>query len=62
MLVDMVDETARHAGHMDIVRELIDGAVGRYVGDRNIIAGYDWAAYRARVEAAARGAKKGAES
>jgi uncharacterized damage-inducible protein DinB len=27
-LVHMVTETARHAGHMDIVRELIDGATG----------------------------------
>ena len=42
MLVHMVDETARHAGHMDIVRESIDGAVGRYAGDGNIIDGYDW--------------------
>ncbi|GHH86750.1 hypothetical protein GCM10018793_59880 [Streptomyces sulfonofaciens] len=28
VLVHMVEETARHAGHMDIVRELIDGASG----------------------------------
>ena len=28
MLVHMVDEAARHAGHMGIVRELVDGAVG----------------------------------
>ncbi|MEV5845164.1 DinB family protein [Streptomyces sp. NPDC051985] len=28
VLVDMIEETARHAGHMDIVRELIDGATG----------------------------------
>jgi hypothetical protein len=27
-LVHMVEETARHAGHMDIVRELLDGATG----------------------------------
>lgn len=26
----MTAETARHAGHMDIVRELIDGATGEY--------------------------------
>ena len=62
MLVHMVDETARHAGHMDIVRELIDGAVGRHAGDGNIIDGYDWAAYRARVEAGAREAQERAES
>jgi uncharacterized damage-inducible protein DinB len=28
ILVHMVEEVARHAGHMDILRELIDGAVG----------------------------------
>lgn len=28
VLVHMVEETARHAGHADIVRELIDGAAG----------------------------------
>ena len=30
VLVHMIEETARHAGHMDIVRELIDGATGAY--------------------------------
>jgi Protein of unknown function (DUF664) len=29
LLVRVVDETARHAGHADIVRELIDGRGGR---------------------------------
>jgi hypothetical protein len=24
----MIEETARHAGHVDIVRELIDGTTG----------------------------------
>ncbi|WP_406473877.1 DinB family protein [Streptomyces sp. NBC_01615] len=28
VLIHMVEETARHAGHMDIVRELIDGGTG----------------------------------
>jgi uncharacterized damage-inducible protein DinB len=28
ILVHMIEETARHAGHADIVRELIDGATG----------------------------------
>ena len=28
-LTHMIEETARHAGHMDILRELIDGAIGR---------------------------------
>ena len=30
VLVHMIEETARHAGHMDIVRELIDGAAGSH--------------------------------
>jgi Protein of unknown function (DUF664) len=28
VLIHMVEETARHAGHVDILRELIDGMVG----------------------------------
>jgi hypothetical protein len=33
VLIHMVEETARHAGHADIVRELIDGAVGDHRRD-----------------------------
>jgi hypothetical protein len=29
MLTHLLEETARHAGHADIVRELIDGRIGR---------------------------------
>jgi hypothetical protein len=29
----MVEETARHAGHMDIIRELIDGMTGDHRRD-----------------------------
>jgi uncharacterized damage-inducible protein DinB len=29
VLVHMVEETARHAGHADIIREQVDGATGR---------------------------------
>ncbi|WP_092532380.1 DinB family protein [Amycolatopsis arida] len=28
VLIHMIEETARHAGHLDVVRELIDGATG----------------------------------
>jgi uncharacterized damage-inducible protein DinB len=28
VLIHMLEETARHAGHLDILRELIDGATG----------------------------------
>ncbi|MEU0431133.1 DinB family protein [Streptomyces sp. NPDC006290] len=33
VLVHMIEETARHAGHMDIVRELIDGGTGDHRPD-----------------------------
>ena len=54
ILVHMTNETARHAGHLDIVRETIDGAVGRSADDANIVDGYDWPAYVEKLEAMAR--------
>jgi hypothetical protein len=33
VLIHMVEETARHAGHADILRELIDGATGDHPPD-----------------------------
>jgi uncharacterized damage-inducible protein DinB len=33
VLIHMIEETARHAGHMDILRELIDGATGDHPPD-----------------------------
>ncbi|MFE9364756.1 DinB family protein [Streptomyces sp. NPDC006978] len=30
VLIHMIEDVLRHAGHMDIVRELIDGSVGSY--------------------------------
>jgi uncharacterized damage-inducible protein DinB len=33
VLIHMIEETARHAGHMDILRELIDGATGDHRED-----------------------------
>ena len=29
MLLHLVEETARHAGHADLLREAVDGAVGQ---------------------------------
>jgi uncharacterized damage-inducible protein DinB len=29
IMIHMIEETARHAGHMDILRELTDGAIGQ---------------------------------
>lgn len=30
IVIHMIGETARHAGHADIIREQIDGATGMY--------------------------------
>ncbi|WP_193609022.1 DinB family protein [Nocardioides lijunqiniae] len=54
ILVHVLAETQRHAGHADIVRETIDGAAGRRPSDPNIDDGYDWPGHVARVERAAR--------
>jgi uncharacterized damage-inducible protein DinB len=59
ILVHVIAETHRHAGHADIIRELIDGASGWRAGNDNLPEGVDsawWAAYRERLEQAARGA------
>jgi hypothetical protein len=54
ILVHMLVESARHAGHMDIVRETIDGRAGRFEGDPSFPDEVDWPAYRRKVEEAAR--------
>lgn len=58
ILVHMCAETAQHLGHADILRELIDGSAGQRPGDPNLTtrAPQEWAAHRARIEAAARAA------
>jgi hypothetical protein len=58
ILAHMIAETHRHAGHADIVRELIDGAVGLREGNDNMAPGDQawWERYRSRLEHAARGA------
>jgi len=56
VLVHLVAETDRHAGHADLVREAIDGAAGLGQGNDNLPAvgqGW-WEEYRDRVERAAR--------
>jgi uncharacterized damage-inducible protein DinB len=56
VLVHMIAETNRHAGHADIVRELIDGAAGLRASNANMAPGDAawWEDYRRRVEQAAR--------
>ncbi|MFU8946108.1 DinB family protein [Mycetocola zhadangensis] len=56
ILVHMIEETNRHAGHADIVRELIDGSAGVRPNALNLPDLDDdwWADYVSRLEAAAR--------
>ncbi len=56
IIVHMIAETNRHAGHADIVRELVDGSAGLRPGNDNlppVDAGW-WSAYRDRLEQVAR--------
>jgi uncharacterized damage-inducible protein DinB len=50
LLVRMVDETAHHAGHADVVRELIDGQGG---ADADMFDETGWRAYHAKIQQAA---------
>ncbi|MBP2336885.1 DinB family protein [Saccharothrix coeruleofusca] len=61
ILVHMIAETHRHAGHADIVRELVDGAVGMQAGNDNMAPGDEawWKSYRDRLEHAAKTADGG---
>lgn len=58
ILVHMIAETNRHAGHADILREQIDGETGLRPAIDNMpdVDADWWAAYVSRVETAARAA------
>ncbi len=58
VLVHMIAETDRHAGHADLVRELIDGSAGVRAGNDNLPDGDAqwWKDHRDRLEQVARGA------
>ena len=68
ILVHLLAETERHAGHADVVRELIDRAVGRHPGDDQMAPGADgqmtprdqqwWDTHRNKIEQAARQASQ----
>ena len=45
IIVHVISDIARHAGHADIMREQLDNAVGLQAGNTNVPDGYDWSAY-----------------
>jgi Protein of unknown function (DUF664) len=61
ILVHVMAETSQHAGHADIIRELIDGAIGLSVERPNLPSADPawWHTYRDRVERAAQEAARG---
>ena len=58
ILVHVIAETNRHAGHADLVRELIDGSAGLRADNSNLPEGDAdwWQAYREQLEQLARAA------
>ncbi|WP_405586544.1 DinB family protein [Streptomyces sp. NBC_01190] len=54
-VIRVIADTHRHAGHADILRELVDGAVGMNEGNTSMAPGDAawWESYRGRVERAA---------
>lgn len=50
ILIHLIAETNRHAGQMDIVRELIDGRAGLRAENSNLPEGVNWREYRDRLE------------
>ncbi|NQX05295.1 DinB family protein [Rathayibacter sp. VKM Ac-2856] len=61
ILVHITVETHRHAGHADLVRELIDGRVGLRTPGDNLppVPAEWWPEHVARLEAVARAAEQG---
>ena len=53
ILVHKTADLQRHAGHADILREQVDGAVGLLPGHSNLPDDTDWPAYLARLTAIA---------
>jgi uncharacterized damage-inducible protein DinB len=58
ILIHVIAETNRHAGQIDVVRELIDGSAGLREGNDNLppVDEAWWGAYRDRLETVARAA------
>ena len=60
IVMHVISDTQRHAGHADIIRELIDGTVGLLEGDGNMPPGDQqwWDSRRARLETVAEQARR----
>ena len=60
IMIFVLNETQRHVGHADIVRELIDGSAGLRPGNANLPPGdsASWARHHDRVLAAAQAASE----
>ncbi|TCJ31202.1 DinB family protein [Nocardioides jejuensis] len=56
VMVHVLTDLTRHAGHADILREEIDGSAGLRAASSNVPAGVDWPAYVAKLTALADGA------
>lgn len=58
LLVHLIAETARHAGHADIIREGLDGSIGMRADASNLppLTTQQWAEHRDRLRAIADGA------
>lgn len=53
IIVHVLEEVSRHAGHADILREQIDGAAGLSAANSNLPDGTDWPAHVGRLTAIA---------
>lgn len=49
VIVHVIYDLARHAGHADVLREQLDGAIGWERESTNVPDDYDWPAYVARL-------------
>lgn len=49
VIVHVLVDLSRHAGHADVVREKIDGKVGMLPNASNVDEGIDWTAYRSKL-------------
>ena len=55
VIVHVIVDLARHAGHADILREQVDGAAGLRIDNSNLPDDMDWPSYVTRLTALAEG-------